>query len=394
MERSSTIRGLSVGWLCLGLLTAVGCESGPSYVVDQLALNRVGWDTLTVAVQFSQRRVFGRSEPLQPRTLNVYLFNAAYDTLYTGDGRSVPIADAVLGDRERLMVEVCGTFDAVSVCEQQGVTASPKRLRLEHDIKYPEDAAFERGSYDLRFVVERQGYEMDTWEPLGPPDHVSGYLLAYVGDQNEEAVKVPFSRRQGRFALKGRPHYNDFRYHLRSMLMDAPEAAVHFDVYAGLNGQSALHLASVEKRVRQKTDEERFLEVRHFVEQAAEKIFEVLDVDHRERWSRAYIDEWTFQPLTHTYQIALEIIWRRGRLVFERSYELEGVLEVAENGADAQFIRQDANGRAARRWNSRIRGNQLSLGTLDPYVPEEEHLSEEETRRGEPRDGETASELH
>lgn len=394
MKRSSTMRGLSVGGLCLGLLAAVGCESGPAYVVDQLALNRVGWDTLTVAVQFSQRRLFGRAEPLQPRTLSVYLFNAAYDTLYTGDGGTIPIADAALGDRERLMVEVCGAFDGGSVCEQHGVTASPKRLRVEHDIQYPEDAAFERGSYDLRFVLERQTYEADTWELLGPPDRISGYLLAYVGDQNDEAVKVPFSHRKGRFILKGRPHYDDFQYHLKSTLMDAPQAPVHFEVYAELNGQSALRLASVEKRVRKKTDEERYLEVRHFAEQAAERVFEALDVDYLGRWARTYIGEWTFQPPTNTYQVEVEIIWRRGRFVFERSYELEGVLEVEENGANARFLRRDANGRARRRWESRIRGSQLSLGTLTPYVPKEENLSEEQTSGEEARDAGTASELH
>ena len=394
MKRSSTMRGLSVGSWCLGLLAAVGCESGPAYVIDQLALNRVGWDTLTVAVQFSQRRSFGRSEPLQARALSVYLFNAAYDTLYSGDGAAIPIADATLGDRERLMVEVCGAFDGGSVCEQQSVTASPKRLRLEHEIQYPQDAAFERGSYDLRFVVERQTYEADAWEPLGPPDRISGYLLAYVGDQDKEAVKVPFSRRKGQFVLKGRPHYDDFQYHLKSTLMDAPEAPVHFEVYAGFNGQSALRLASVEKSVRIKTDEERFLEVRHFVEQAAEQIFEALDVDHRERWARAYIDEWTFQPPTSTYQIEVEIVWRRGRFVFERSYELEGVLEVEEDGANVRFIYRGANGRAGRRWSSRVRGNQLSLGTLTPYVSEEEQVSEEETPGREAHDARTSSELH
>ncbi|MCH8960042.1 MAG: hypothetical protein IH820_01610 [Bacteroidetes bacterium] len=383
MERSSTMRGLSVGWLCLGLLVAVGCEGEPTYVVDYLVLNHTGWDTLTVEVAFSRRRPLRRSEPLQPRALSVYLFNAAYDTLYAGDGRSIPIADATLGDRERLMVEVCGTFDAVSVCEQQGVTASPKRLRLEHDIHFPEDAAFERGSYDLRFVVERQAYETGAWESLGRPDRVHGYLLAYVGDQNEEAVKVPFSRRQGRFILKGRPHYNDFQYHLKSMLMDAPEAPVRFDVYAGLNGQPALRLASVEKRVQKKTEEERILEVHHFAEEAVEQIFEALEVDHRERWSRAYIDQWTFQALTNTYRIALEIVWRRGRFAFGKFYELEGVLEVEENGANARFIRRDANDRAARRWGSRIRGNQLSLGMLAPYVPDEENLTGEEVASGE-----------
>ena len=392
MKHSFTMRGLSVGWLCLGLLVAVGCESGPSYVVDQLALNRVGWDTLNVTVQFSQRQVFGRSKPLQPRWQSVFLFNAAYDTLYAGEGGVIPIADAALGDRERLMVEVCGTFDAGTVCEQQGVTASPKRLRLEHDIEYPEDTAYERGSFDLRFVVERQGYETETWQAVGPPDRVHGYLLAYVGDRDDEAVKVPFSRRRGRFVLKGRPHYEDFQFHLKSSLMDAPETPVYFDVYAGLEGQSALHLASVEKRVRVKTEEERALEVRHFVEQAAEQIFEALDVDYRDHRARAYIDEWTFQALTNTYQIELEIIWRRGRFVFGRNYELEGVLEMQENGANARFSRGRANDRAARRWRSRIRGNQLSLGTLAPYVSEEKNLSEEGPGE-ELREAGTASEL-
>lgn len=390
------MRSLSVGWLCVGLLGAVGCGSRPAFVVDQLTLGRTGWDTLTVEVHFSQRRLLGGSEPRQPQALNVYLFNAAYDTLYAGADRIIPVADAALGDRERLMVEVCGTFEAVTVCEQQGATASPKRLRLEHDIAFPEDAAFERGSYDLRFVVERQDYEADTWKPLGSSERVHGYLLAYVGDQDQEAVKVPFSRRRGRFTLKDQPHYDDFQYHLRSMLMDAAEAPVRFDVYAGLNGQPALRLASVEKRVRNKTEEERILEVQHFAEQAAEQIFERLGVDHREHWARVYVDEWAFHPHTHTYEIALEIVWRRGRLVFERTYELEGVLEVEENGVNARFLRRDADRHARGRWASRVRGTSLALDPLMPYVPDEENLAGDQLPGGsdETRDVGVSSGLH
>ncbi len=346
------------------------------YVVRTLAVERAGWDTLAVAAQFAGLSPWSQERPATPDAVAVYLFDAAYDTLYAGAGPVVAIPDGRLGDRERLLLEVCGTFDAQTVCEQQAVSASPKRLRLEHTISFPEDAAFERGSYDLRFAVERQAFDSSRWERIDRPGSIEGYLLAYVGDADTEAVQVPFSARRGRFDLKRYAHFDDFRYHLKARLIDVQEAAVRFDVYAGLRGQPAYRLASVEKRVRAKTEEERLLEVRHFARQAIGQILERLGFAEHEQRARVYLDHWEFNRLTGVYLVELEMAWRQGGF-FGRRYELTGLLEVKEDGAEARFVRRRANERAGQRWRDAAPGNLLMLDTLTPYVAPEEKAAAE-----------------
>lgn len=365
--------------MILGVLAAVGCGQGPEYGFDHLDLTRHGWDSLSVEAHFSERLAFGRTRPLEPQAVAVYLFNADYDTLYAGDGRLVPIADRDLGDREPLMLEVCGRFEAMTVCEQEAVTASPKRLQVEHDIDYPDAGVYERGRYHLRFAVERQDTDT-TWQRLGRAQGVHSYLRVFVGDQEQEAVRVPVSGTQGRFTLQGRPHFDDFHYHLTSMLMDEKAAPVHIEVFAGLAGQTALRVASVEKQVRVKTEAERALEVAYFVEQSTEALLEALEVEEVDWLARPDSTDWVFNQLTNSYRITVEIAWQtRGSFIRRRrSYELEGVLELDASGANARFTRRHANERAARRWGDTVGERTLLLGTLKLFVHEEDvHEGEE-----------------
>ena len=201
----------------------------------------------------------------------------------------------------------------------------------------------------------------------------------YVGDQEAEAVEVPFSGRQGRFNLQGKPHYDDFHYHLTSTLLDKNEAPIHIDIYAGLEGRPVSNVASIEKKVRGRTDEERALEVEYFVEQATEAIFEALDMDRIDDFERPDSAEWVYNRLTDTYRINMEVFWRtRRRRPFsrERSYGFEGVLEVEANGANARFLRRVATERTRRRWAVTIGDATFSLGSLMPYVHEEEEAEE------------------
>ncbi|MFQ5570526.1 MAG: hypothetical protein ACE5G0_12665 [Rhodothermales bacterium] len=379
-----TMKSLFFWGILLLLSVAVGCRA--DYEVSRLAVQRVGWDTLTVEVTFGKRVLLGDQPSIRPHALTVYLFSAAYDTLYADTSRVIPVPDTGLGDRERLMVEVCGAFETLTVCEQEAVYASPKRLRVIHDLSYPEDQAFERGSYDLQFVFERQNYDTEAWERIEQPGRVRGYLLAYVGEEEEQAVKVPFTRRRGRFSLKGRPHYKDFQYNLESMFVDQREAQVYFDVYAGVGGVLEHRLVSIEKRLRHKSPEERILEVQYFAEQAVTQILDALDVEPRRRWARAYINEWDFQPLTRTYRIELDIVWRARRGFFSRGYELNGVLDVKEDGTDSRFLRRHSNERAARLWRVRVPDDALTLGTLEPYVHSREEDLTTEGASGARRD--------
>ena len=354
-------------WVGILLLLGMGCSSEPQYIVRTLDVQHQSWDTLTVDVDFGQRTLLGNSQSIEPEAINLYLFNAAYDTLATDTSLVLTVDDKVLGNEERLMVEVCGTFPDARLCEQAALTASPKRFRMEHDIDFPRDLAYERGSYDFRFVVERQVFADTTWERLGPLDKVEGYLLAYVGDQKGEPVKVPFSRTSGRFDMASLDHFDDFKYGLRWRLREAREAQVHFDVYAGFAGQPSVRLASIEKQVRMKTQEERELDVRYFAEQATTQILDRLGLNDEDVSARAYIDDWTINELTYTYQIQLEIEWRSEGFFFGRGYDVEGVLEVLEDGSDARFSIHDANHRARDRWRDDIGLRSLALGSLDLY---------------------------
>jgi hypothetical protein len=349
------------------LLFGIGCTSEPQYVVRTLDVQHRSWDTLTVEVEFGQRTLLGRSQSVEPEAIHLYLFNAAYDTLATGTSLVLPLDDKALGNKERLMVEVCGTFPDARLCEQAALAASPKRFRIEHDIDFPRDLAYERGSYNFRFVVERQAFADTTWERLGPRDTVDGYLLAYVGDQEGKAVKVPFSRTSGRFDMARLDHFDDFKYDLRWRLREEREAQVHFDVYAGFAGQPSVRLASIEKQVRLKTREERELDVRYFAEQAATQILDRLGLQDEDMSARAYIDDWTINELTYTYQIQLDIEWRSDGFFFGREYNVEGVLEVLEDGTDARFQINRANHRARDRWRDDIGVPNLALKSLDLY---------------------------
>jgi len=342
-------------WVGILVLLGIGCQSEPQYVVRTLDVQHQGWDTLTVEVDFGQRTLLGGSQSVEPEAINLYLFNAAYDTLATDTSLVVSVDDKALGNEERLMLEVCGTFPNARLCEQAALTASPKRFSIEHDIDFPRDLAYERGSYDFHFVVERQVFADTTWEWLGPRSKVEGYLLAYVGDQQGEPVKVPFSRTSGRFDMARLDHFDDFKYGLRWRLRKEREAQVHFDVYAGFAGQPSVRLASIEKQVRVKTREERELDVRYFAEQAAEQILDRLGLHDEDVSARAYIDDWTINELTYTYQIQLEIEWRSEGFFFGREYDVEGILEVLEDGTDARFSINDANHRARDRWRDRAR---------------------------------------
>lgn len=354
------------GWSVLLVLMLAGCGEQRAYVVSSLNLNRSGWDTLAIDVSFAEDTMMGL-ESATPESTTVYLFSAAYDTLYAGSDSLILVPDAQLGDSERLMVEVCGIFDRQMVCEQDAVNTSPKRIRLEHNISYPDDSRYQRGSYHLRFVVERQHFGNEMWERVERTHAINGYLLAYVGGQQEGTVKVPFERGEGRFDLQRYAGYRDFQYHLKSKLLDDREARVRFDVYAGLDKRAIQRVATVEKRVRKKTHRERAEEVRYFAEQATDKILDKLGVEGDDRHVRAYIDDWMFDDRTDTYSVEMEIEWGRGYF-FGRRYHLRGLLKVDEAGASATFDLYDANSRAEQLWYRAVRHDMLKLGVLEPLL--------------------------
>ncbi len=344
-----------------------GCTND-AYVVTRLDVLHDGWDTLNVRVAFARQQLVGGQRLTTPDTTHVLLFNAAYDTLYAGPLAPIGIADKRMGDREALMVEVCGTFGRHTVCEQNSTQASPKRLRVASDISYPDDAAYTKGHYDLRFIAERQVFGTDKWERIEQASGISGYLLAYVTDREAQSLMVPFGTTEGRFDLTAYEGYRDFKYYLHSTLYDDREAHVRFDVYAGFPNNAPVRLASVEKRVREKNDDDRVVELRLFVEQATEVLLDKLGVPNRN--AMAYIDEWQFDARTKQYRAEMELVWG-GRSFFGSRYEASGILTVMEDGTNAEFILRRGSRRAERYWRDRRLHPTVQIGDLDAPTLEE-----------------------
>lgn len=265
------------------------------------------------------------------------------------------------------MIEVCGTVRRRQICVQESLRASPKRVSVAEEITYPRRGDFEEGSYDLDFRVERQTFDGEGWELIESPA-VQGYLLAWVDDPEAKergSVRIPFDRPSGRFNLTRHVNYKNFKYYLDSQLMDHQAADVYFDVYAGM-GQNKVHLTSTKKEVQRKSDDDREREVRYFAEQVAEMIIDELGSFPGGARAYAYVEEWSFNSIARTYEIEMEIEWDGPE--FDRGhYEIEGEVDVDEDGSNARFRIEAGNRRAVRKWRDRTDGEVLMLGRLNVY---------------------------
>lgn len=348
-------------------LVASGCGARTEYVASNVEVERSGWDSLHVDVDFAERRVIGGSEQIAADSVVVTVLDASYEPIYTGDAGTIPVPDERLGDREQIMVEVCGLIQGRSICVQESLTASPKRLHVRQNITYPRSGDYEEGTFDLDFRAERQRFEGGGWETIEPPG-VQGHLLAWVNDPEAKergAIRIPFERPNGRFNLSRHANYRNFKYYLDSQLLDHQSADVTFEVHAGL-GDAPVRLASTTKEIHRKTEDEREREVRYFAEQAAEMIIDELGSFLGARRAYAYVDDWEFNSIARTYEIELEVEWEGP--VFDRGdYELEGLLEVGEDGTNARFRIASGNRRTIRKWRARTDGETLRLGDLEAY---------------------------
>ncbi len=355
---------LTAVWLLL-----LGCGARTEYLASSLDIDREGWDSVQVDVAYASRMVIGGGASMEADSTVVTLFNARYDTLYSGAPGIVPIQDAELGDEERLMVEACGMVKRRQICVQESLRTSPKRVSVVDEIFYPRAGDPDEGSYELAFQVERRDFHGNGWESIDGRD-VSGRLLAWVDDPEAKTrgiVTIPFSRPNGRFNLSSHPNYKNFKYYLDSELLDNESARVTFEVHAGLDGVP-FHLASTTKEVKRKTEDDREREVRFFAEQATEKIIDELDLDHQRGAVIAYVEDWRFDSADRHYVIEIEIEWE-GRRFDRGHHRIEGAVEVGEDGSDAIFQIESGNRRAARKWRSRMDSYTLQLGGLDVHLP-------------------------
>lgn len=361
-----------------------GCGARAEYAITAVHLDRAGWDTVTVQVDFSRRTALGGKYPVRPDTASVYLFGAAYDTLFAGPARGmvrIPVPDAALGSREPLLVEVCGRVAGHTICGQEMMRASPKRVHAASEIAYPLDGDVRRGSYDFRFVVERRAFDGEGWVRIEPGHVPGGYLLAYVAGTRQAAVRVPFDERRGRFNLTRHEGYTDFEFYLQSALFEEDEVQVIFDVYAGL-GPHARPVARTSRAVRKKTRAERRRIIRYLAQQAVEQIIGRLVGEDEDPRIVAYIDGWSFNRFSQTYRVELEIRWRGGDFSGSE-YRIEGVLEADASGTPARFRHTDAGRWAEARWAEAVQGPIMSLRPLEMELPERMVPSDVQASRGE-----------
>ncbi|ACY48310.1 hypothetical protein [Rhodothermus marinus] len=361
----------AVGVLLLAAFLVGGCQLRESYRVAQLLVHRRGWDSVRVDVQFQKRRWLSSAEPVVPDSIQVLLLNAQYDTLYLGNATAIPVPDARLGDRERLLLEVCGWFGRRSVCDQLGLNASPKRVVVAPEIVYPYQGTTARLYYRLHPRLERRRYDDEGWEPLPVRRVLQGYLLVGTEADPRSRLRIPLQAWEGVVELASLPDFPDFRYTLQQQFRAGRPAVVTFEVYGGMEQPELL--ASLSKRLRPKTEAERKEEVAHFVSEALRQVVAHLSGRPYPVWLR--VESWSFNPLTLQYVAEVSARWREGGW-FRPSSELFGVLTVSEDGTGATFRWVSGNRRAEERWRQQVGQEILHLSDLPlPEIPK----TEEET---------------
>lgn len=351
----------------------LGCGARKEYRVGVLSIAQQGWDTLAVRVTFVEHTTLGGDKPASPTEIRWLAFDATYDTLYSGLGDLIPIVDANLGDRERLMIEVCGRFGTFEVCEQEGVLASPKRIQLSSDLRYPERTQYVVGQYHFRFQVERQRFGNETWEPIWPAHPPEAYMVVSLEDVADGAITLPIEGKKGWFNLTRFPNNEDFQYYLKSRLQDEQQATVQFEVFAELRAEP-VHLTTIERVIRQKTDAERAYEVAFFTDQAARHLLKRLNVEVPAQHVYAYIDDWSYNALEESYAIEMEIAWK-GDYRRARKYVIYGRLDISEAGYPAHFTCTRCNRYAERLWRRHQSSDSIALDSLQTVAYVEESQS-------------------
>ncbi len=360
-------------FLVPGLLWLLGCQTGNRYAVSELDLVRSGWDSITVAVSFKEVGLMSSVPAVPASPPTIMLLNSDFDTLYVGHETSFAVPDRSLGNAEAMLVEVCGKLDNGDVCEQEGFLASPKRVSVDHSIDYPQDGDIERGRFNLEFVVERREWDGESWEEIDRGQSVTGFLHAFVDGHEDEGVKIPFPHRSGRFNLARLDNYRDFRYYLRSKLLEENEARINFEVIGGLRGEE-VRLAAAQKVVKKKAREIRELEAGYFVEQAAGRVLERLTSFFGPSRTYVYLDSWQFIEGERRYTVEIELTWSSS-FFRQRWHRISGTLQVDEDGRNAAFHRSRANDSGRSRWEERVDGNVLQLGTLEPRPADDTSFS-------------------
>ena len=357
--------------LALSALLLVGCGAREEIVISKLDFEQKHWDSLEVSITFARRTVLSKDQPVSADSLYIVAYNAAYDTLYAGNDPTFYIADANLGSRERILLEVCGQVKIIQLCEQIGKEASPKRVRIDQpEFAYPYLNRVYQGSYKLPFIVERQAFgstDEGRWEKVTRTKPIEGFIRAFVTGKEDESVHFPFTKTQAPFNLTHHPNYKDFKYYLDSALLDFNQANVQFDIFVDIGGITNT-VASVTREIALKTSEEQQIEVAGLSKLAAEQLVELLNPRRRlrDRKNVVYINTWTYNRFKRMYSIEVDIEWGDNRF-YRDEYSISGVLDVYEKDLRSSFRMVDINRRAERLWDDVAEGSILPLKPLDTY---------------------------
>ena len=357
-------------FLTLCLLSLLGCGAREEIVISTLDLEQSTWDTLHVSVSFARRTALGQESPISADSLYIVGYNAVYDTLFVGKDSILALDDANLGNRERILLEICGEVKRILVCDQSSIEASPKRITLAPEIAYPYRDRVYQGSYKLPFVMERQPYGTpeDSWEPVARSASINGFIQASIEGEDNESIQFPFTKRQGGFNFTHFPNYQEFKYQLDSRLYDFNEASVQFDVFVDIEGFTGT-VASISKKIAPKSTEEQKVDVSQLAKRAAEQLVDRLSPYLDDQRNVVFIDSWEYNIFKKQYTIDMEIQWE-GRRFTRNQYSLLGTLEVFGPDQRSNFRLKQTNRRTQYLWDRIANGSVLPLQPLDSYFEE------------------------
>lgn len=353
---------LLVALACLGVST---CGNTPEFYVTRLEVRQLNWDSLSVSIDFEESVRLGAVQPVNPEIVWTTVFNAAFDTLYHGSDSVIPVRDVDLGDRESILVEVCGSRADRTACEQRTLSASPKRMEAQTELDFPLNEAYDRGLFRMGYRLERQIFGSDSWESFIRRVRPDTYLLAYVEGHEKDAMRIPVRRSNNRLSLSRFAHYRDFRFHIKSRMMDADSASVVFDTYARL-GTDPVRISTDRVVLRPKTQEERRSELTELVELTGTRILNEMKGFLGVRTAYVFINEWSYQPLDKTYSSEIELHWRSG---FRGEwFDMIGLLTVKSDGTAGRYEWLQGSTSAEDRWNSKMDSTVIYLDALRPGV--------------------------
>jgi hypothetical protein len=350
------------------ILAVSACSPRSEFRVSALSAESLSWDSARVHVSFERRPFIGGFESVRPDSAWVVAFDSEFDTLYQGNSAVLSLPDIDLDDGESVLIEACGVSGSKLACEQTTLRASPKRMVVNYELSYPLSEALDRGAIRLGYSLERKRFDSPGWEGIKrrsrPPTFASVFVSGHPGD----VVEFPISRARTRFDLSRLPHYRDFRYRVKSGLMDADSVKIRFDIYTRL-GPVPILVDSSSVIIRAKSETERRSELRSLAELAGGQLLERLKGFFGLRRAYVFINEWSYQPLEKSYDARIELHWQTG--LRGRWYDMTGRLIVTFDGATGQFEFLRGSTSTRERWFSRM---DSTIVRLDPLLGDD-HLS-------------------